>query len=244
VAEVTVRVLPFAVADGPHNMAADETLLNAAVAGRASLRFYGWSAATLSLGYFQPAAVRQQLSPLSGLPYVRRASGGATLVHHLEVTYCLALPDKLAGRGALPWLRRMHKIVVTALREFNVRADLHEGEEIKRSPVLCFMDLTPGDVILDGMKIVGSAQRRRHGALLQHGAILLGQSPFTPELPGVREKAGVAIGPARCIEAVSHAFTDDLHWSVRNEDWTLEERRAIEELAVAKYACPEWTNRR
>jgi len=61
VAELTVRVLPFAVADGPHNMAADEALLRAAVSGRASLRFYGWSAATLSLGYFQPEAVRREL---------------------------------------------------------------------------------------------------------------------------------------------------------------------------------------
>ena len=50
-----VRLLPFADADGPHNMAADEMLLETAGAGQASLRFYGWSAPALSLGYF-PAA--------------------------------------------------------------------------------------------------------------------------------------------------------------------------------------------
>src|SRR5205814_9219218 len=86
------RLLPYAVADGPHNMAADEVLLESAAAGIASLRFYGWSEATLSLGYFQPERLRHEDERLTGLPYVRRPSGGATLVHHHEVTYALALP--------------------------------------------------------------------------------------------------------------------------------------------------------
>ncbi len=92
-----VRLLPFATADGPHNMAADESLLEAAIAGAASLRFYGWSVPTLSLGYFQPQSVRLADSRLTGLPWVRRPTGGAALVHHHELTYAVALP---AGR---PW---------------------------------------------------------------------------------------------------------------------------------------------
>jgi lipoate-protein ligase A len=56
--EGIIRLLPYADADGPTNMAADETLLDSAVAGVASLRFYGWTSATASLGYFQPAKVR------------------------------------------------------------------------------------------------------------------------------------------------------------------------------------------
>src|SRR5262245_26411902 len=87
-----VRLLPYAVADGPHNMAADEALLGSAVAGTASLRFYGWSPPTLSLGYFQPEGVRRRDARLAGLPYVRRPSGGRTLVHDRELTYALALP--------------------------------------------------------------------------------------------------------------------------------------------------------
>ena len=53
-----IRLLPYSEADGPHNMAADETLLESAVRGLASLRFYGWSPPTLSLGYFQPERSR------------------------------------------------------------------------------------------------------------------------------------------------------------------------------------------
>ena len=91
-----VRLLPFAEAGGAHNMAADETLLEAAGAGQASLRFYGWSAPTVSLGYFQPHNVHISDPLLANLPYVRRPTGGATLVHHHEMTYALALPAESA----------------------------------------------------------------------------------------------------------------------------------------------------
>src|SRR6516162_5517447 len=93
------RLLPYAVADGPHNMAADEVLLDAACAGLASLRFYGWFEPTVSLGYFQPHAAR-----LPGLPYVRRPSGGLMLVHHHEITYALALPAGAPWQGGESWL--------------------------------------------------------------------------------------------------------------------------------------------
>lgn len=55
------RHIPYQVADGPHNMAADEVLLESAIAGAASLRFYGWLPATLSLGYFQRTAFANRM---------------------------------------------------------------------------------------------------------------------------------------------------------------------------------------
>ena len=93
------RVLPFATADGAHNMAADEVLLESAVAGTGSLRFYGWSEATLSLGYFQPHRIRGSDEWLAKLPFVRRPTGGEALVHHHELTYALGLPTSLVRQG-------------------------------------------------------------------------------------------------------------------------------------------------
>jgi lipoate-protein ligase A len=244
VAEITVRVLPFAVADGAHNMAADEALLRSAADGRASLRFYCWSAATLSLGYFQPEVVRRELALAAELPCVRRPSGGATLVHHHEVTYCLALPAECAGRRSSAWQRRMHRIIEAALSGFGVHARLHEGAELKRGPVLCFQDVTPGDLILDGAKVAGSAQRRRHGALLQHGAVMLAQSPFTPELPGIRELVGLEIEPMACGDAMERAFAEETGWVVREDGWTDREAQAVEESFLTKYANPQWTAKR
>ena len=100
--DAACRLLPFAVADGPHNMAADETLMASAAAGVASLRFYGWPEATLSLGYFQAEKLRLCDPRLAGLPFVRRPSGGATLIHHHELTYCLALPVGTRVAAVLP----------------------------------------------------------------------------------------------------------------------------------------------
>ena len=96
----TIRLLPFAGADGATNMSADEALLESAVRGVASLRFYTWAAPTLSLGYFQHADVRD--ANLARLPWVRRSTGGGAIVHHHELTYALALPagDAWASRNS------------------------------------------------------------------------------------------------------------------------------------------------
>src|SRR5262245_36618496 len=101
-------------------MAADEALLETALAGRASLRFYGWDRATVSLGYFQPERLRHEDPRLVSLPSVRRPSGGAMLVHHHEVTYVLTLPPGplwQTGHAAQDWLRRMHEVIAAALAD-------------------------------------------------------------------------------------------------------------------------------
>src|SRR6516162_8786037 len=173
-------------------MAHDEALLETAVGGTASLRLYGWTEATLSLGYFQPAALREADPLLAPLPFVRRCTGGETLVHHHELTYALALPP---GGERQPrnrtWLCRLHGIIKDALAALGVTVRACcAGEEKKLGDVLCFLHQTPGDLLCAGAKVVGSAQRKQRGALLQHGAILLAQSPHTPSLPGLRELAG------------------------------------------------------
>ena len=117
-----MRLLPLERAAGPHLMAGDEVLLEAAVAGTASLRFYTWSQPTLSLGYFQSATRRLENPRLAALSYVRRLSGGDALVHHHELTYCLALPADKNWQGAEPWPSRMHRIIVTALEQLGVPA--------------------------------------------------------------------------------------------------------------------------
>src|SRR5437764_1062452 len=123
------RLLPFAVADGPQNMAADEVMLHTAAEEEiTSLRFYGWSVATVSMGYFQAASVRWQ-PRLAELPWVRRPSGGKTLVHHHELTYALALPRGFAGG----WLRRMHeRVILPALSHLGCAGAIHIVEQASR----------------------------------------------------------------------------------------------------------------
>ena len=158
-----VRLLPFEAADGPHNMAGDEALLEAATAGGASLRFYTWSAPTLSLGYFQSQSIRFSDARLTGLPWLRRPTGGGALVHYHELTYALALPSgpPWQTRGE-SWLARMHAVLADALAEWNVRLE-SVVEESKYGETLCFLHHTPGDLHIGPAKVVGSARRRQRG---------------------------------------------------------------------------------
>jgi lipoate-protein ligase A len=240
----TCRLLPFSVADGPHNMAADEVLLESAAAGVASLRFYGWDQATVSLGYFQPVRLLREDARLAALPFVRRPSGGATLVHHHEVTYALALPAGTPWQTKEPWPRRMHAIIVDALAELGVAAGLCEpSSSALAEGLLCFRHFTSADVMIGGSKIVGSAQRRQRGALMQHGGVLLAQSPHTPSLPGVRELAGVTLSMPCVCDVVTRSLGRKTGWQLRAGDWSSVERRHAEELASGKYA-QEWWNRK
>jgi lipoate-protein ligase A len=241
---LTCRLLPYACADGPHNMATDEALLQTATTGIASLRFYGWSEPTVSLGYFQPESVRREDLQIAPLPFVRRPSGGATLVHHHELTYCLALPPGPWQRGE-PWLTRMHRIIAAALLDFGVRTQIHEGQtQHHESSFLCFRQFTPGDLLIDSAKVVGSAQRKRRGALLQHGAILLARSPHTPTLPGIRELTEVALTASLTMDAVIHSFGNLLKAHLAEDSLTALERRVSAETCVARYCLGSWNRRR
>jgi len=239
-----VRLLPFAEADGPHNMAADETLLEAAGAGQASLRFYGWSAAALSLGYFQPHTVHIYDPLLANLPYVRRPTGGAALVHHHELTYSLALPAGTSWqtRGE-SWLLRMHAIVAEALARLGAVPE-SVGQDVKHGDVLCYLHHTPGDLRIGPNKIVGSAQRRQRGALLRHGAVLLAASPYTLALPGVAELCSRRLSGLEVAGAVKESFIRRTGWLLQASDWTEEERRRIDALVAEKYSQPAWNDKR
>src|SRR4051812_20081770 len=126
------RLLPFHVADGPWQMAADEALLESAGRGVASLRFYGWPTATLSLGYFQPEAVRRADPRLRELPWVRRPSGGSALVHHHEVPYALALPPGAPWQGRASCAVCAHAVIRDALAGLGIATRLAEAEEERK----------------------------------------------------------------------------------------------------------------
>jgi lipoyl(octanoyl) transferase len=246
-ARPTCRLLPQSNANGAWQMAADEAMLETASQGIASLRFYQWSEPTLSLGYFQPQSVRQSDALLERLPFVRRATGGATLVHHHELTYGLALPngEPWQSRGE-SWLARMHSILAAALARLGATVDI-VGPENRRKlgEALCFLDQTPCDLVCHGHKVVGSAQRKHRSALLQHGSILIARSEYTPALPGLHELDGF---PTNSFQAVASAILLTFHaatnWHLERCDWTAAEAERREELILTKYTRPSWNDKR
>lgn len=193
----TILVLPYAVADGPANMALDEAMLEAAARGdSAYLRFYGWSEPTLSLGYFQRIAEVRADPRWQGRPIVRRPTGGGAIWHHRELTYAVAVPpDSPMVRPNTALYRAVHGAIAAVLAERGIpaqrRGDASPGPgDGPDRPLLCFTGRDPEDIVGLGHKLVGSAQRRRGGAVLQHGSVLLARSPDVPELPGICDVAG------------------------------------------------------
>ena len=239
-----IRLLPLAADDGATNMSADEALLESAVGGAASLRFYTWSEPTLSLGYFQRA--EERAGALAGLPWVRRATGGAAIVHHHELTYALALPPGGAWASREHWICRAHHIVQRVLRAYGVESHaVICGEEQKLGEVVCFLHQTPGDLLIGGSKVAGSAQRKMRGALLQHGSILLHRSEFAPSLPGICDAPGAPeIAAEELARKLTEEFAADTGWDVTPGDWTAVERERTAAVRAEKYANPVWNEKR
>jgi lipoyl(octanoyl) transferase len=185
----TVRVvIESEPQDGARNMAVDEALLEAALErGECTVRWYRWKAATVSLGYFQSAEAADTIPELAGLPRVRRLTGGGAILHHHEWTYSCSVPaGHSLAESPTRIYDRVHKRVVAALAEQGIRAALR-GEALadREGTFLCFGRGDPRDIVLAGHKILGSAQRRRRGAILQHGSLLVRRSAHAPQFPGL-----------------------------------------------------------
>jgi lipoate-protein ligase A len=239
--DLPCRLLPTIVGDGPGHMSIDEVLLEGAIAGRASLRFYLWSVPTLSLGYFQPHA--PAIAAIPNVPWVRRPSGGSALLHHVELTYALALPPGRDWQAGGSWVCRFHHIIRQTLEAFMVRAQLCEVEE-KRSEVLCFQHHTPGDLIVGGQKVAGSAQRKSRGALLQHGGILLMSSHHTPGLPGIIDLGGPPMLFDELPAALRAAFIAATGWRLEAEALSDAEQARAAAIRAERYENDEWNRRR
>jgi lipoyl(octanoyl) transferase len=227
-------------------MAADESLLRSALERNiATLRFYTWTEPTLSLGYFQAQADRLNDPHLGAVAFVRRHTGGAAILHHREITYAQALPAGAPWHTAESWICRFHHAVTAALDQFGVKArSVVCGEEKKLGSFLCFLHQTPGDLLVEGHKVVGSAQRRPHGSLLQHGSILLRRSEHAPDLPGIEDISGVSVPGLDLQRAIVAELAAATMWTFEPGDWTDDERRHAAGLEREKYGTAAWNTRR
>jgi lipoate-protein ligase A len=154
---------------GEENMATDAALLDeVARDGRGYLRFYRWDPPTLSIGRNQP-------NTFAGVPLVRRPTGGQAVWHDREVTYAVIAPIAWFGSLRKAYCE-IHTRLARALQELGVEAILapaHPPIRPSAHPPSCFAAPVGGEILVNGRKLVGSAQVRRGDAFLQHGSILL-----------------------------------------------------------------------
>ncbi len=180
------RFIDSGPAPGARNMAVDEELLRAAAAGTGGpvLRFYSWDPPAVSLGRFQDEASSLHVDACRrlGVDIVRRATGGRAVLHHRDLTYSIICPS---GNSLFPRnVPGTYKIIAGGLlagfTNLGITAEMaarpirrvSTGAKLQRDPS-CFAVPSWYEIVAQGRKIVGSAQRRVAGAFLQHGSILL-----------------------------------------------------------------------
>ena len=232
-------------ASGAWNMAVDDVLLESAAAGSAPcMRFYFWTPATLSLGYFQSLDDRKGHAGSRECPLVRRASGGGAIVHDHELTYSLSLaPAEVKAVGRLELYRVMHETLIEALKRFDVSANLCDSPS-EDSPFLCFQRRYENDVLVGDVKVAGSAQRRQGEAVLQHGSILLRRSTAAPELDSIEEAAGKVLPTGAVIEAWLNVLARRLELGWKERPLSKEETTRVEAIMEEKYGNEAWNEAR
>jgi len=262
------RLLMDPPGEGVWNMAVDEAILDGVATGSspATLRFFQWRPACLSLGYFQPlAVVYEEACAAFGIGVVRRPTGGRAILHDRELTYSVAMPVAvLSGDQAVPSSYfRLSQALLEGLRAAGAWVTLARAEPdggAGHGPA-CFDRASAHEILLDGRKLVGSAQVRRGGALLQHGSILF--EPQIEELLGclrldhderdrwrrsmVRGIAGLEghsdCRPAALADAIASAFARVFGVRLRPAEITAGEREAAGDLCREKYGNQAWTAR-
>lgn len=166
---------------GAWNMAVDEAVLETVGQGQSlpTLRLYAWEPACLSIGYAQPSADidRLRLSSL-GWNWVRRPTGGRAILHTDELTYSVIVPltEPRVSGGVLESYQRLSKALLSALHIMNIPAEAHPTNptgNTQDNRAVCFEVPSNYEIVVDGKKIIGSAQARRKNGVLQHGTLPL-----------------------------------------------------------------------
>ncbi|MBA4070879.1 MAG: octanoyltransferase [Gemmatimonas sp.] len=211
------RLLDTGARDGAWNMACDVALMaRARRTGEAVFRVYAWVRPTLSFGRHEAARWHYDAHAIAaaGVDVVRRPTGGRALLHQREVTYSITAPV-VAGESLAASVRQFNRLLLDALHALGVDArEASASRPLRPEGAACFALPGAGELTLAGRKLVGSAQVRQDGALLQHGSILLDDDqgriagfatgPYRPPAPAASLRE--ALGPNAAYEPVRNAL--------------------------------------
>lgn len=246
-------------------MAIDEAILRAVARGEGlpALRLYAWEPPCVSLGRGQSVEdVDRHAVDADGCGLVRRPTGGRAILHIDELTYSVIAPedDPRVSGTIIESYRRLSRALVRALEilgfEDVVASQKAENRGVQGS--VCFEVPSDYEITAEGKKLVGSAQMRAQGMVLQHGSIPLRGDiaricPLLashPDPAHVRTRAttvervlGRDVSWAEAAEAVTQGFAEKLHLCLEPEGLTEAERALADKLRLRKYAAETWTRR-
>ena len=188
----TWRLIEDIPRSGSFNMAADQVLLeNSSQNDYPVFRIYEWAGATLSLGRNEKLDKRIDLNACEsrGIPVIRRTTGGKAVLHGFDLTYSLVggVLDKQFNGGVLDNYRFIAKGFYAFFEELGLKPELqeHSPQKKKPDPHVCFAEPSAYEILVEGRKIIGSAQRVKNirnadssssRVFLQHGSIPLKDS--------------------------------------------------------------------
>jgi lipoate-protein ligase A len=212
--------------DGASNMAIDARLLDEVERSgqpRTIVRFYGWRRATVSLGRNQKIdqAVDVEYCQVNGIDVVHRPTGGRAVLHDDELTYAVVSNDtNCFGDTIYGNYKRVSEALCLGYNRLGVPAVL-APETRKPAPLTvgdppCFLSTSRYELMVEGRKIVGSAQRRVRRTFLQHGSMpitcdraTLARATRLPDTSSLeREMAGIAefLSERPPLEKLTRAF--------------------------------------
>lgn len=271
----TWRVLRTPPLVGPLNMAVDEAILLAIAEGQAppTLRFFAWEPACLSLGYAQPVSdVDTARLAERGWGLVRRPTGGRAILHTDELTYSVLAPmaePRVLG-GVIESYRQLSHGLLRGLEILGLRANAEKKEKSPNGPTaqspnpVCFEVPSDYEITANGQKLLGSAQVRKKGIVLQHGTLplvgdiariceaLVFESEVERESAKERVRArattletvlGTAPTWAEAAQALQSGFAEALNLNFEIGELSPLEHAHTQRLLAEKYAAQIWNAR-
>ena len=256
------RLIDTGPLDGAANMALDEALLACfdPETSRPLLRIYGWEPPALSLGRFQKAGevLDRERCIRARVPVVRRITGGGVIYHAGELTYSIVCTPRQVSAAAS--IRESFRLLTSFLIRFYDKLGLDARYAVDHFPAgtklgertpFCFAGKESYDIMIEGKKIGGNAQRRLKDVIFQHGSIPIvnyaafGAGFLREPLAGIEGTAGalhdfgVSVGQLESKKLLLEAFIDT-HASVLEEEaLTARERTTAASLAL-KHASAAW----
>ena len=246
-------------------MAIDEAILIGHDSGYTlpTLRVYGWKFPAFSLGYFQNAEETLDLEKCKkeGILFVRRITGGGIIFHDQELTYSLTcFKDEINAFGSVK--NGFMKICLFLLNAYKrLGLDPHFAKEVKSSNLkkssFCFASFQDYDIVINGKKIGGNAQKRKRNLIFQHGSIPLqmkidGFSPFLRNKPErleektccLEEILGRKITFMELAEILKESFKETFSIDLVEEDLIDKEKELFIRLMKDKYSRLDWNLKR
>ena len=270
-APTTWRLIVDGQADGATNMAIDEAILTHVADGHSppTLRFYAWSPPCLSLGRSQPLAdVDLAACRAAGVDVVRRPTGGRAILHTDELTYSVAIlqGDPRAAGDVVDSYRRISEGLLAGLHQLGVEAVQAVGRSASEADqtAVCFETPSAYEITVRGKKLVGSAQWRARGGVLQHGTLplhgdltrildCLSQCADERDLQAgtlrhrvitLENALGHAVPFAAVAQALAGGFAQVLGLTLELGKLSTGEHALVASLRRDRYAAPDWTARR